>query len=231
MRCRRLVLILLGIFVCPGMVTAEGPGPSDFICYMDTLENRYASFTTSLHVPQFDPALGTLELVTVQLQLAQDSFVKAELLNPQVPGLYEYELNWNMTMTGLGGQTLLQLLDGADASGGLTAFDGLHDFEGTSGFTDLYSSEDDDGRLFTSITPGFDSFIGTGSMEFVVQALATLYMAGTGAPFDIVHQTGVNASVEICYEYVPIPEPAGLALGTGSALILLSRRRKHGVRG
>jgi hypothetical protein len=195
------------------------------ISYSDTLGFTHPHFVEELAVPQFDSALGTLSSVTLEIALGQESTVKGELLNPELPGLHEYDLDWNVTLTGLGGQTLLELLDVASSSGGLTAFDGSHDYDGTSGFTDFYASDASDTLSYTEVTPGFGSFIGTGSMSFIIEALANLSLAGTGAPFDVVHETGVTAHVEVTYEYLPIPEPVSLAFFGAGALVAVMRRR------
>lgn len=224
MQASKHLVVLTGACISFGAASLQASS-IDVICHTETLAFTHTNFTKDLNVPQFDPALGTLDLVTLQIALGQESTVKAELLHPDQPGLYEYQLTWDVAMTGLGGQSLLQLVNGAGTSGELTAFDGVLDYDGTSGFTDFYSDDDNDFRYFTSGMPEFISFIGAGSIPFTVDGQALLTMSGTGAPFDVVHETGATARVEVCYEFIPIPEPVSVAFLGAGALLAFKRRR------
>lgn len=144
-------------------------------------------------VPQFDPALGTLTNVTVTVAANVQSTFFTENRDRRA---------WDTTTTShatvsasvdtLSASTLIE----PSHTQNLTAFDGVIDFAGTSGFT---ASESGTGTGFNS-TSVVAPFIGVGTVPLTASAVATASYTGSGF-YRFVVNTSASALVTVTYEF------------------------------
>ncbi len=218
--------LVAGLLIGPAVSTASATETAR-LCYDDMLEWTTANFDETLSVSQFDPALGTLTLVTLTVTLDHLSVAEGELLNEEFSGTYTYTLNWDVSLSGLG-STLLQLADSAGGGGTLDPFDGTQDNLGPSGFSAGYPSNDLAMLFYGPLDSGFSDFLGTGTVDLNLSAVGSATFSGTVFPFEATQVTQAAGTVEVCYDYIPIPEPVGLMmLASGLPLVIVRRRRRR----
>jgi len=193
----------------------------------DTTGLIMTDFSNVLSVDQFDPALGTLNQVTLTVTGRLYGGGKFENFNSSpVDDSMRYILDQSLDIT----QGLTALL-GMDKTTDTTltvnvpAYDGTFDYGGTSGDTETPFDVTDDDVFTYTLTVDLAPFIGTGTVNFdaVADATATIYGAN-----GVVCGTYsyAQATVEVVYDYTPIPEPATITLLGLGALALLWRKRR-----
>jgi len=172
------------------------------ITHTATVFPAFTDWSLTNSVPQFDPSLGTLTNVTIEIDVNAANVIKVESRS-----------NLARTVTGGGIVTAVATAAGYSASTTLTnshtqamaRFDGVIDYGGTSGFTVNVS-----GSSGAAATPAdFTPFIGTGNIPLVVSAVANGFFRG---PADYAFEVGTQASalVVVTYDFTPNcpPEPA-----------------------
>jgi len=178
----------------------------------------------NLVLPQFDPLVGTLTLVTIRYT----GWILGDL------GVENFESKFDLVFGTLGGRfslsqdaSLLFNLDVyREGSVLLDPFDGNVDFAGTSGYT--FSSLATSGVqsvTFVQDGPGIETYLGAGTVTFSSSAEDTSFVtAGAGNPafFSSVQAQG---KLEVFYTYHEkvIPEPSNLVLVGGLLGLLFDR--------
>jgi hypothetical protein len=146
-------------------------------------------------IPQWNPADGTLNSVTVSVAGNVSSEYKAENRDT-ISGTITATTDANVTATA-GGVT-------ADAvitpfySQAVTAFDGVIDFAGTSGFAVTSVATGSDAEAATVLTP----FIGTGTVAVSASSNGSASASGPGHLRFIVN-TFSSAIVTVTYDFTP----------------------------
>lgn len=146
-------------------------------------------------VPQFDPALGTLTNVTVTVAANVQSTFFTENRDRRA---------WDTTTTSHA--TVSASVDTLSASTliepthtqNLTAFDGVIDFAGTSGFTASESGTGTGSNSTSVVAP----FIGVGTVSLTASSVATASYNGSGF-YRFVVNTSASALVTVTYEFAP----------------------------
>jgi hypothetical protein len=180
-----------------------------------TLDNVGASFAVPVTFNEFDPALGTLNSITLGLDGSFAGTVGIENLSnapDQAAGIIAGSIS-----VATAGQLLeAQVFPSAmGPTHNFTAFDGTLDFAGSSGATDSVSGS----VLTTSVTviaPSPTLTLFTGAGQIFLTLTATSFPVVQGMRQETVEDTA-NATgvVQLTYSYTPAsptPEPGTMAL-------------------
>lgn len=217
----------LGCFgLAAALVLGTQAARADTIAYSDSLPLTPTDFTQPLSVPRFDPALGTLDRVTVTLTGRVEGSHRFESLDP---------MPVNVTMThhaviALRRPDLTALvasMPDVSSTTATTAFDGGIDFAGGSGRT-LSSLMSESANSVTLLPAGGELvlFTGPGDVVLPVTAVATGMGSGSG---NLITQfsTSASAHIVVAYDFTPAatsaPEPSTLVLlGVGIGGLLMA---------
>jgi hypothetical protein len=157
-------------------------------------------WTKTLTVPQFDPSLGMLVSVQIVNAGIFTSDIKVESLDG---GPSTITATDSGTLT-LAGQGVSGLVTNSSTSRtfSATAFDGIIDFNGTSGHD--FGAQAASGSNSTTVTDAADlaAYTGTGFVTFTEVAHATSSASGAG---NLITQisTSAAANVMVIYQYIP----------------------------
>lgn len=179
-----------------------------------------------LTLSQFDGSLGTLNSVTISYGGEIQSMFNLESLDAQPATL---TANAGGTLTFGGPISDVLNLSASSSPATVSAFDGTIDFGGTSG-TMIGPVVAADASSVV-LTTGLGAFIGAGTFDISVDALAASSASGAGNLITQIN-TEAMANIEITYDYSvtpppAAPEPATLGLvGLALAGVAASRRRK-----
>lgn len=166
------------------------------------------SNTFSVDVTQFDPALGTLDSITVA---------------------------WDMTLSG-GGEDDGSGDGGAIVNGGgpVSINGAVYNGFGLSGGNNAAEPGDtfafsSPGGVTSTVSPGngvsqatFDSTIGLGTVPFAY-AFSGTFSGGSV----ITASAGITGSVQVDYNFTPVPEPTSLGLLGAIGMIALRRKTSN----
>lgn len=150
-------------------------------------------------IAQFDPSLGILQSVEIQVSAHITSDIKVENMD-DVPATLSGTVSGNVQVTGphltgtVGVSPTTQSFDAG-------AFDGTIDFSGASG-QDLGAHTANGSQTFTLTSPGdLAQYIGTGTVNLTEIAQATSSASGGGNLVASIGSQG-GAQVTIIYHYV-----------------------------
>ncbi len=217
---------VIGLALVAGAALAE----TKTISYSDSSPSQVPSWSDTLSVARFDSSLGTLTGVEI-------TFLGAVMGN-----LRGESLAGGSGMLQLTGSALLSLSNASIFSSpqtlqlsvvtekAVTGYDSALDYAGTSGLTaiNLYN----DGMLQMNSFASLASFIGTGTLDFSVDASGGASYRGPGTAVVEFSQLS-DAQLTVVYTYEaattptsPVPEPETYALfAAGLGLMGWSRRR------
>ncbi len=175
-------------------------------------------------LPQFNPALGTL--LSVTLQLDANTFAGSIDWDNEaaIPTDVTLGIGAEVTATAPSALAVIAVpLQLGSALGVAADNDGAADFIGTDSFSvSGGSGSDSDSNTLSS---GFASYIGTGTFSTTISSLVQNFLSTTGG-FGPIQQTpgSVDGMVTVTYNYVP--EPATMSLLAVGGLAVLKRRRR-----
>ncbi|MBI3784006.1 MAG: choice-of-anchor E domain-containing protein, partial [Deltaproteobacteria bacterium] len=177
----------------------------------DNIPLSTTNWNSNVHLPLFDPSLGTLNHVALSVSATIVQDVKLESLDSSPA---------NVTAVGQGtialtppSLPLVVALPANNLNFNFSAYDGTLDFGGTSGATRLGVTASDT-AVRSPYLPVSD-FIGPGTITLPVSATASFSASGAG---NLVTQANTQADATICvtYEYLP-PTPTSTPTDTPTA--------------
>lgn len=151
-------------------------------------------------VPQFDPAIGTLTNVTISVAVNASTQLRVENRDTTAwPTYAAAEVTATGTVAGYSASTTLT----NSHTTTLSAYDGVLDYGGTSGFNVTVVGADSGSAFPASFTP----FIGTGTVPLIAAATAVGVYEGSG-DYRFIVNTRASAIVTVTYEFSlpPCPE-------------------------
>lgn len=212
------------------VATATASGAAT-ISFSDTVAVQPTNWSETASVNKFDPSLGTLTSVKFTLFGEVIGDASAESLDAS-PSQVTLEVEARITATGPGlPGDLGVVIPVTSVVENFTAFDGVNDFDGTSGasFTGLTGDDTVVNVYNDAATLAF--FTGLGTADINLTGEGTSSGSGSG---NLITQFATSAGGTITVEYTfddgdmaPIPLPAGapLLLGALAGLYLVRRRR------
>ncbi len=214
---RRVLSVLVAAIA--GVGTAHGA----MVSYSASIPPTSTDWTSSVSIPQFDPVLGTLDSVDIELRGEVSGNIQFESLDAA-----------NSTVTtSLSASIILMRPDLTVMASAapfvshvdpVSAFDGAIDFDGLSGRAYLNQSASAlAGVSATSPSPDLALFTGTGTVSLPVTATGVAAADGAGNLL-VAFLTQASANVSVIYNYT-VPEPA--SIGVLAIATLFARRRLH----
>jgi hypothetical protein len=169
------------------------------ITHTATIFPTLTDWSLTNSVPQFDPALGTLNSVSISIGVNASTEIFVENRDRREwPTTAGSEVTATATVAGFSAVASVTNLH----SQTLTAFDGVLDFGGTSGFTQAVVGTASASAFAPSVL-----FIGVGNVPLVASADAVGRYNGSGA-YRFVVGTTASAIVTVTYDFTPNCPPA-----------------------
>lgn len=182
------------------------------------------AYDGSISLAKFDPSLGTLNSVTLDLTSIFNFATKFENKSPNSDSTVNKIIDQQLTIGG-------NLLDTGKVTYSKTwvtgKYDGTIDYAGTSGFT-VAESSGQTTRKLTLTGAAISSYIGAGSLQLDVHSHAAFSGGFTGGNGSFMNTQDYAATANVTYDYTPTPIPAAAWLLGSGLLGLLGIKRKNG---
>ncbi len=197
-------LLASGIVGASTLLTTPAPAAEDTQVHQVVLPVRTTSWTDSVTVPRFDPALGELRAVDVLVEAGLEGTIALENLTAS-PATLEASLAATVTVARPAGTLIASATPTVTQSDDLAAFDGALDHAGASGATHAITG-DEDASVELAAAPDLALF--TGTTPITLPTSGTGGSTGpTGPDADAVLTTLVGAQVTVAYTYVTDTRP------------------------
>lgn len=177
----------------------------------------------NVYLSQFDPSMGQLNGVNISITYTtRDMFVRAQNVDPQgLTSRVTMSMSKSLRITGPDGLSLTVDQTPQMQQATLNQGDSL-----------TITTPQETSSLTYAITEDFDSYIGTGMLNFDLQNLPQMSFHSRGGRTEL-RDAGLGeywGQVEITYLYAltdPVPEPATLGLLIGGAVAMTCRRKRR----
>jgi hypothetical protein len=177
-----------------------------------------------ISLQQFDPSLGTLNSVTLELDSVFNYRTRFENRSPGSGSTLDKRIDQRLTIGGT-------LLDTGNQLYTLTrtvgSYDGTTDYAGSSGFDESASNGLTHVQL---VLTGLDmsQFVGPASLYLAVTSYADFAASFNGGNASFLNAQDFATSAHVTYDYSPVPLPAAvwLLLSGLGGLGFAGRRRK-----
>ncbi|MFI5381693.1 MAG: choice-of-anchor E domain-containing protein [Tepidisphaerales bacterium] len=219
---KRLLSIAAGVL---GMALPAASYGST-ISFTDSDPLATTNWSKSVSIPLFDPAWGTLNSISFQIQAHVESDVSFESKDKK-PATIVTAVQAALTLTRPDMTVITQTTPTIATTDSVTAFDGILDFGGTSGRSYVGLTADTSFTSNSSAPADLALFSGTGNITLPVSAELSSKATGAGnlvAGF----ASAASAAVTVTYDFTPgVPAPAA-AWGGGIMLagVVLARFRR-----
>ncbi|MEY2570775.1 MAG: large repetitive protein, partial [Acidimicrobiaceae bacterium] len=191
------------------VVVTGGPAAAavDTESHQATVTLQATGWSTTVAIPKFDPAEGSLQRVVVTLDAHVDGDLAYENLDPLAPADVTGTTAATISLLrSTGDIVLVTAIPSETRTDHLEAYDGLTDFDGASGKTATGLTDDQTATATISAAAVLTRYTGTGSISLPITA--TNSSSVTGAPnVQSSTPTKASAKVTVVYEYVPDTRP------------------------
>lgn len=195
----------------------------DSISYSDSIPLSTTNWASSVSVPKFNPALGTLLSIDFTLTGYVQGSAKFESLDAQAATI-TMNLSASVKLHRPDLSVLAVSLPLVSTTDNATAYDGTFDFGGTSGHS-YFGLSGSDTVTTSSPPPPSDLVLFTGLGNITLPVDATGASNGSGAG-NLILQFATDASADVTVKYTyKVPEPGSLGLLSLAFLRMLRRRR------
>jgi len=218
-------------FVLTSLVVPATAGHASTITFSDSVATQRTNFTKSVTLSQFDPSLGTLNSILLELTGNVTGSIKLESEDAG-PATATGDLAAEISVENIDKSSLLAILPTVTKTQKLSGFDGVDDFAGTSGvtFTGLSDTQTESKTLTTK--NAFTPFIGTGKITLPVLAIAKSKTTGSGNLLALIN-TSAGANLKVVYDYTSsekppqkVPEsPISASVLAGTALLMAMKKK------
>ena len=196
---------------------AAVPAYADQLCSTATIASAHTSWNQVATVSRFDPALGTLNSITISITTTLTGSFGVE--SPDAaPTQVTSTIAAQLTLRRPDNSDITSVMPGQSFVDNLTAFDGVIDFGGTSGVTHTGISVTAGSGVPGSASdlPLFSGPAGNpGSIDLQVIAQSTSFTVGAGAIITSFNQQS-DAVVVVCYDFTPAGSAFCFGDGTGT---------------
>jgi len=170
-------------------------------CHLQAIPIQLTNFVRTASLPRFDPALGQLVAVELQVTANIRGTARVESLDA-APSVVNTRFGVDITVSQSAMPIAILMVPVADFSDALLAFDGILDSAGTSGVThaDIQASD----QIFTVVPPTASNlalFTGQGMIDFVADARANSTASGAGNLFTQ-FDTSAGVDMRVCYTFI-----------------------------
>ncbi|MDH7503320.1 MAG: choice-of-anchor E domain-containing protein [Verrucomicrobiota bacterium] len=213
---RLVVMPLLSLAVLFG-TRSLAQSELETICHSVRIEPARLNWVAQLDIPQFDPALGTLESIALEVDTSIVTDFKAENVN-----------NWGdegayAPVTASISTTVSLQLEGAVLAAAQPSiyredniaarYDGTFDFGGTSGISAIGITASDTATRTLSAASGDDlsAFVGNSAVSMTLSAAGFSKVKGSGN-LAISISTDAGGTVKVCYFYRRTPPGGGFCV-------------------
>lgn len=205
-RSRRMLLVA-AIFAT-AMATPLVPALADTVTPPPvTVPPTETDFVAPLSFEPFDPALGTLQSLTITLSAAVIGSMGIENTSTLSGSSGELELSAQVSVTPPGDpDTVLAVVSPAAVEVfDLPVFDGVLDFGGTSGLT--FAGIDAEQTVTVTLTDPalLAAASGAGSFDLELTAMGTSVANATGGNISTFFLSQAGAVITVIYDYEPVP--------------------------
>lgn len=222
----RFLPMLLAVPSFAASVSYSAAAPGAFGGAPSFATTSPTNWNQTLALPLFNPILGSLNSVTLQVLGGVYGNVRLENEDASAAAI-SYTLAAQVTATGLSGITVV-VLPAASGTFNASVYDGTTDFGGTSGttFSGLFNTASN--ATSSSVLALLAAYTGAGTFNVNVAASGTSSSSGSGNWLSGFN-TRAGALVTVTYDYdapIQTPEPASFVLaGAGLIAAGLFRRR------
>lgn len=188
-------------------------------CVSASSTSAPTSYAQLVDLAKFDAALGVLTAVSVEVTGTVTGQVRLESLEPQpytATTTFSADVGtWRPDHSGIVGVSPTRTF--VDA---LSAFDGIIDFGGTSGFTHAGILATTSNTTVLTSAGDLALFSGPsgapGTIQIIATAILTAYVSGLPSPLPAFAQDAV-VGIRICYDYTPFVSSYCSGDGSGTA--------------
>lgn len=165
-------------------------------------------WSTTVSIPRFDPAEGTLMSVSVEVRDSLVHKVEFENRSPSSTSRFRDSVYVTVDVRRPASSSLVSAVAKIYATELVGTYDGAVDYAGTSGITVDGLTDLATGSAVTSAPADLALFSGTGTIELPCQAAAWFVFSYNGGNASYRLTTQARADVVVTYTYAPAVVPA-----------------------
>ena len=197
---------VVGAAVLLSQATAAGQAGNQQQCYTRSVPLQPTNWSTTINVPKFDPALGTLQSIQFTVDTEVHGSVGVENTSTSSPSDVDTHFENVIQLKRPDASILATANPSADFTDTLAVYDGTVDFGGASGKThpNIVAVDSD---MTTSPPPASDLPLFTGplgnpgTIDLPVSAVGMASATGGGNIF-VTFTSQAQATVTVCYNYL-----------------------------